>query len=182
MITQQTDDEKARAQKLDEWRMDAANKAFDAHRKTISDSFGMVGSFANTAMRAPAIAAGAGIAGLLGFFSANKSTLVGSDATAYFNQALTLFCGSIALSVICSGTAYVSQLLLTNSLAAHTFNYESPFVRETRTSKWWEWFGTAFQIMAIGLGLTAMALLVAGGWFFIQMANFLSVHAPLPPS
>jgi len=124
----------ARADKVEAWRMEAANKAFDAHRKSISDSFGMVGGFATNAMRAPAFAAGAGIAGLLGFFSANRTMLLGTEGVTYFNQSLFYLCGCIALSVLAPGAAYFSQICFTRSLAAQDFDYQNPFVRETKRS------------------------------------------------
>ncbi|TWF57365.1 hypothetical protein [Neorhizobium alkalisoli] len=174
------EEEKARVEKMTDRRMDAAHKAFDGHRKTISDSFALVGSFATTAMRAPAIAAGAGIAALLGFFSANRGALAGTEGIAFFNHALSYFCGSIALSVICSGIAYLSQLLVTNSLQSYTFNYDSPFVLETRRRKLLNGFGAVFQISAILLGLASIGLLVCGGWFFMMLTDFLATKTPLP--
>lgn len=166
-----------RDDKMTEWQLDAAHKAFDGHRKLISDSFTMVGSFANTAMRAPAIAAGAG---LLGFFSANKNSLLGTDGITLFNSALFYFCSCIAVSVVCPGLAYLSQLFITNGLSSHGFNYQSPFVRPTKRSKIYDGFGTAFQLLATALGLSSIALLLIGGWYFIQIAGFLARMAPSP--
>ena len=164
----------ARAEKVEGWRMEAANKAFDGHRKSISDSFGMVGGFGSAAMRAPALAAGAGIAGLLGFFSANRSMLMGTEGVAFFNQSIFYLCGCIALSVLAPGAAYFSQACFARSLAAHSFNYESPFVRETKASDRWEFVGSVFQVTAIILVLAAIGMMAAGGWYFVALAGFLA--------
>lgn len=162
------------ANKIEERRFSAANRAFDGHHKSMSDSMGMLSSFANNAMRAPPIAAAAGVAGLLGFFSANKGSILKTAAVQPFNDSLFYLCGCIALSVAAPALAYLSQYFFTSSLSKHTFHYDHEYVRETTASKIYEAIGTGFHLLAILLVLASMALLAVGGWYFIELVGFLA--------
>jgi len=132
------DDEQARQDKIRERRFSAAHRAFDGHQKLLSDSTSMLSSFANNAMRAPPFAAAAGVAGLLGFFSANKDLLRNSPGVEPFNQALFYFCLSIGLAIIAPSAAYLSQSFFTSSLSSQTFHYEHEFVRDNAAQRYTE--------------------------------------------
>ncbi|NKL20899.1 hypothetical protein [Rhizobium leguminosarum] len=161
-----------------EWLRGDAHIAHEAHRKTLSEHMGVVGTFSNSAMRAPAIAAAGGIAALLGFFSANYRAIAGTAGQTFFNEALILFGSSVLLTVLAPGLAYFSQLSFLWSIGKDELHWERPFVRETGASKRLYYVGSAFQILAIVIVLASIALLVGGGWKFLSLAHFVSENTP----
>lgn len=153
---------------------ETAHKAFEAHRKLISDSFNLMGSFATAAMRAPALAAAAGIAGLLGVFTGNKPALINTLAVSDFNLALIAFCSCIGLSAVATGFAYLAQKFYTSALSDHSFHYDFPFVRETTASKRRHWAGFFFELLAIASILAALGMLAAAAFHFVKVVQFLT--------
>ncbi|MDO9417970.1 hypothetical protein [Pararhizobium sp.] len=146
----------------------------DALRKNLADSFTLVGSFSNAAMRAPALAAAAGIAGLLGFYSANNKVLAGSVGIEHFNSALLYLCGSVLLCVLAPSVAYLTQSCFTHSFGAMRYIWEHPFSKETRAAKIWGAVGYLLQAICIIIVLGSIVALIVGGWHFLQLANFVA--------
>ncbi|TAZ95942.1 hypothetical protein ELH67_15950 [Rhizobium ruizarguesonis] len=168
-----------RRQQLD-WLRGDAHIAHEAHRKSMSEHVGIVGSFSTAAMRSPGIAAAGAIAALLGFFSANYRAIAGSTGQEFFNQSLLLFGASVVLTVLAPGLAYFSQLSFLWSLAKEVLHWERPFVRPSRTSKLLNLVGIMIQLSTIGIVVTSIALLLLGGWQFLLLAHFVSEKNILP--
>ncbi|MGZ2484245.1 hypothetical protein ACVITL_002768 [Rhizobium pisi] len=163
-----------------EWLRGDAHIEHEAHRKSMSEHMGVVGSFSNAAMRSPGIAAAGAIAALLGFFSANYKAIAGTPGQIYFNDALLVFGTSVLLTVLAPGLAYFSQIAFLWSLGKEVFHYERPFIRPTRASEVYYRVGTALQVLAIAIVLGSIILLFIGGWRFLLLAHFVSEKNLLP--
>ena len=155
-----------------EARLKAAENAHQVFRKNYELVFGLVGSFSNGAMRAPAIAAAGGIAAMLGFYSANAKVLTGTPAAADFSAALAYFFAAVFLCVLTPGCAYLSQGAFVYSMGSYTLDYDHPYAHETTASKRWHFVGVALQVVSIIITLLAIAGVALGAWHFMRVANF----------
>ncbi|MEB3047369.1 hypothetical protein [Rhizobium mulingense] len=163
-----------------EWQRGDAHIEHEAHRKSMSEQVGIIGSFSNAAMRSPGIAAAGATAALLGFFSANYKVIAGTAGQLFFNEALLAFGASALLTVLAPGLAYFSQLGFLWSLGSEAFHWERPFVRPTRKSAAYNYVGITFQVLAIAVVLGSIVLLMLGGWRFLLLARFVSERNLLP--
>ncbi|WP_018900474.1 hypothetical protein [Rhizobium sp. 2MFCol3.1] len=150
--------------------------AHDRHLKEISDTEKLLESFANSAMKAPAIASAGGIAGLLGFFSANSKAIIHTPAVEIFSEAVTYFFASVLLAVIVPSLAYITQYCYTAYQVHHTMHFDSPFVRPKPSAVRWQAFGYSIHLIAILLVVGSIVLLVVGGLKFFELASFVGHH------
>lgn len=162
------------AEKESQRRREDAKAAHEYNLKNVSENFTLVGSFSNAAMRAPALAAAGGIAGILGFFSANKNAMTGTEGVALFNAALFYFCVSVLLCVLAPAAAYLSQTCYTYWAGTHSHHWDHPYVRETPRAMKWRNAGIAFQVISMGIVIGSMSSLVMGGWYFMALAAFIA--------
>ncbi|MCF6103848.1 hypothetical protein [Mesorhizobium muleiense] len=155
-------------------RIEHARIAHESHRASTSSAYSVLSQFANTAMRAPAVASAGGIAVLLGFYSANSSVLKGSAAVADFNAALFWFFVSILLCVAAPGLAWFSQGFFFTSSSAYELAWEHPFVRATAKTKRFKTMGRVLQVVSVLLIVIAIVALIAGAWKFMAVADFIA--------
>lgn len=153
-------------------RVKAAETAHDVFHKNSANVFNMVAGYGNAAMRAPAIAAAGGIAGVLGFYSANRATLRTSPSALFdFNWSLGWFFIAVLLCVIAPGIAYLCQTCFVKSLGEQRLSYEHPFVHDTKASARWRWVGIGMQVLTIGLVAASIFAIVNGALHLMWMVN-----------
>jgi hypothetical protein len=129
-------------------------------------------SYANLAMRAPALVAVGGVATLLGFYSANHETLSKAPENLVFlNHALACLFWSLMLSVVSPGAAYLSQAFYIEALRTENYTWEQPFVVRPCKGKVLGWTGSFFRVSAIGLVVGAIAFLGYGGYLFLSLVD-----------
>lgn len=153
-------------------RIRSAEREHDARRKAIESTGNQVLSFANAAMRAPALVAAGGVAAALGFYSANFSRLA-SDPTnlATFNSILFWLFMSLLLTVIAPGLAYFSQIFFSEAFSKEKYHWQHPFVEETTASKRWNVAAHVARVVAICAVVASIACLIAGGWMFLRLVG-----------
>ncbi|MBB4345200.1 hypothetical protein [Rhizobium leguminosarum] len=154
--------------------------AHDRHTKELADTERLVESFGNAAMKAPAIASAGGIAGLLGFFSANAKVIANTEGNAVFSTAIIYFFISVLFAVIAPSVAYITQYLYTTYQSAHTLHYDYPFVRPKPSATYYRGVGYGFHLVTLALVFASIAFLIMGGLEFLRFAAIVG-HAPLSP-
>jgi endonuclease YncB( thermonuclease family) len=165
-------DDKERQKEAYVRNIEQARIAHESRRKDMSETYAAVGSFSNAGMRAPAVAGAGGIAGILGFFSANAALLRNSEAVVHFNSALVAFFLAILICVAAPGLAYLSKSCFSLSVAREKFHWDPPYVRETPVSDRWHRVGVVLQWLTIGLVTVAILALIFGTRQFLRVADY----------
>ncbi|TIV73131.1 MAG: hypothetical protein E5V89_01885 [Mesorhizobium sp.] len=155
-----------------ELRVQAAERAHDARRTALNNVSSEVLSFSNSAKRSPALVAAGGVAAALGFCSANYTRLSAHpEALTTFNMVLYWLFASLLLTVMAPGLAYFAQACFAESLAAETYEWEQPFIRDTTASIRWSRAGAVFRWAAIFFVVGSMICLAIGGVAFLSLVR-----------
>lgn len=153
-------------------RIRSAEREHDARRKSIESTGNQVLSFANAAMRAPALVAAGGVAAALGFYSANFSRLASDpDNLTTFNRILFWLLMSLLLTVLAPGLAYFSQIFFAEAQSKEQYYWEHPFVRETAASRRWNAAAHLTRAVTIALVLASIVCLAVGGFMFLRLVG-----------
>lgn len=149
-----------------------AERAHDEHYKYFNLNSEHIISFSHAAMRAPALASAAGIAAMLGFYSANYKILSKDiENLIHFNNVLYWLLIGIFLSILSPVLAYISQNAFTYSTSIKKLDYNYPFIHENRKTKIFWALGEITRFMC-GVSIAGSILcLVYGGHSFLAMIN-----------
>ena len=155
-----------------EIELELAHKAHETERALASAHWKQAEAFGLMTVRGVGLAAAAGIAAVLGFFSANYDRLVELQGSIQSVNLILAACFSaLLLELLAAGAGYWSQTLFADSKWHLAFSMERPFTAATRKSKRRLFFGSVFRWASIVLTVAAIAVLVAGGLTFLSLVR-----------
>jgi hypothetical protein len=149
---------------------DEARRSFDWQAEMYKAVAAPVATFGVEAMKAPALIAVAGVAGALGFYSANFRFLAGNtNALDAFNGVIFWLLISLLSSACAPGAAYLSQNLYAYDIGNRDQYWERPHLRENALTRTARIFGIGFKTLAIVAVVGAIGCLVMGGFQFLAL-------------
>lgn len=129
-------------------------------------------SFANTAMKAPALVAAGGVVAALGFYSANYARLASSpDLLMGLNETLYWLMASLLATVLAPGLAYLSQIAYAASVSKERLDFNYPYVHNTWKSKTYLYIGDFFRLLTVLVVVISIVMLALGGWKFLLLVR-----------
>lgn len=144
-----------------------AERAHDEASVETRTMLGTVITFGSEALKAAALINGGSAAAMLAFIGTGRQPV-----TLDTIQALRLFGFGLLAATVATGGAYITQYLYQNASDARSLHWEHPFVRQTKKSARFAWFGIGFH--------TATALLVIGA-YGSAVAGLLVIAGTLVP-
>lgn len=171
-MTDPSEPSAAEREKTFERELRSAERAHDRRNTGLESTNNQVLSFANAAMRAPALVSAGGVAAALGFYSANYTRLAQEPANLEtFNAILFWLFLSLLLTVAAPGLAYFSQICYVSAIVKETYHWDHPYVRETKKSKRLERAGDAIRWLTILAVFASIICLCIGGAKFLYLAS-----------
>ncbi len=148
------------------------SKLMDVHTSLLS----MQAGFGLAAIRAPGVAAVAGIAALLAFATGNNELYQIPAALSSFNSALAQFFAGVLLSAAAPAVSWVSQASYNSSTVAKKATWVYPYHEDTNASRLWRKLGYTFHFLAILVVILALVALVSGAFHFYNVAISVAGH------
>lgn len=127
--------------------------------------------FSVMAMKTPILVAAAGIAAVLGFYSANYSTLsTAPENLLTFNCILSSLFISLLFGMLAPCAAYFSQSAFIDSETPKHMQYERPFVKwDKKKQKRYVKKGRIFRYLTIFFVGCSIVSIVVGGFLFLKL-------------
>lgn len=155
-----------------EERIRLAQVQHAARRDDAKAIYQQIQAFSVDGMKAPGLAAVAGVAAALGFYSANYNSLSKDpNNLLIFNSILGWLFLSLLLTVIAPGLAYFSQLCYQVTITKEIFDYEHPFVHATPASKRRKLLGDAFRWLTVAVVVGSVLCIVRAGYLFLGLVH-----------
>lgn len=154
-------------------RIRQGERAHDSHRRETDGMLKLLESFANSAMRAPMLVAAGGIAGALGFYSANYARLSETTgALTSLNDVIYWLLLSLLCSVIMPASAYLAQYFYLVSMHKIELVWSYPYVNRGKYSKFLNYVGEFFRISSYVLFVLSVLFICFGGLSFLEIVVF----------
>ncbi|MCH4560324.1 hypothetical protein [Mesorhizobium jarvisii] len=153
-------------------RIRLAERSHAARRDDIKLLIPQIQAYAVDGMKAPGLAAAAGVAAALGYYSANYTRLSANPENLItFNAILFWLFASLLFTVIAPGMAYFSQISYATSWTYEKYNYEHPFVHDTAKSLRFARIGHAFRWVTIAIVFGSIACIARAGYLFLRVVS-----------
>lgn len=169
--------ERAEAQKERERVRALQDKAIERIAQLRDNSGKHMADLSAIAIRSPGIAAAAGIAAILGYVSTNFERL--EPQIGAYSAIVFFFLVSLLVSVVVSGTTYLSQLAYFYSLNAPVRLDHDPWAQGAPKQRLLGFIGAVLH--AMNIVLVAASYIVLGFGFFRFFLAFSSPVIPEPP-
>lgn len=159
-------------EKQREERIRLASATHAARREDIKLIVQQIQAFSVDGMKAPGLAAAAGVAAALGFYSANYTRLSENpENLVTFNAILFWLFASLLFTVIAPGLAYFSQISYGKSWSYEKFDYDHPFVHNTPKSLFFERVGDVIRWATVGVVGGSIACIIRAGYLFLRLVS-----------
>jgi len=157
---------------VEEKEADWLTKATERRDRRALSHTAQIQAFAVDGMKAPALVAAAGVAAVLGFYSANYQRLSETAGKlAIFNDILFWLFLSLLMTVCAPGLAYFSQIAYVRAIYSESFEHGSGFTVETKASKRWEAVGDFFRWGTVTFIACSILFLCIGGFRFLALVG-----------